>query len=688
MLRARSLSGKSLAFLCTTVLCSAQASAEPNSNAHANEHAHEHTHEKHDDVETIVVTSSPLEHDRDELAVPVVRIDRNELIENLGSTIGETINQVPGITSTEFTAGASRPVIRGQDAYRTEVLEDGLRTQDVSRESPDHGVPVNPLSAERIEIVRGPATLRYGGGASAGVVNVITNRIPDHMPDEAVQGEVFGGIGLVANQRDLSVSLEGAYKDLAWHLDGLLRKSNDYSIPNDNRPHIQTGTSTDAFTGSLGGSYIVDAGRIGFSYTRAENKYGIPTAGESVDVDMQTDRYRVESDFNQPLKGIRQIRLRGVYSNYRHEEVADGVVGQTYKNKEFEGRMEVVHETMLGFNGAFGIHGRSRNFRALGEAAEFLAPTDTYTVAAYLYEEYDFDNGLVMETGARIEHTNVDGEDASSNHKSRDFIPLSGAVSIVATPTDWLTMGLRGAVSQRAPSQVELFARGQHEATRTFELGDSDLDEETSFTGDFRIKIAGDRGHVEWSSFITRYQDFIFASRSGNFVNSSGMPVPESDPTALTAVMYRARDAVFYGAEVSGELNLLDLEWGTIGADARFDFVRARFTQGSNRNLPRIVPIRWGGGVFFKNGSLDARLGFLRTEAQNKTGAFERPTANYTFLNATLAYRSEWIDAVPLTWTLTARNLTDVRGRNHIAFNKDFVLRPGRNIRFGVRAEF
>jgi iron complex outermembrane receptor protein len=309
-------------------------------------------------------------------------------------------------------------------------------------------------------------------------------------------------------------------------------------------------------------------------------------------------------------------------------------------------------------------------------------------VAAYLYEEFDFENGLVLEMGTRVEHTRVDGRDASSNHRSRDFIPLSGALSIVAAPSDWLTIGLRGAVSQRAPSQVELFARGTHEATRTFELGDPDLDGETSFSGDFRIEISGARGRLEWSSFVTRYEDFIFAERTGNHVNEGGAPVPESDPAALDEIFYRARDAVFYGTEVSGELNILDLEWGSIGMDARFDFVRARFTEGSNRNLPRIVPIRWGGGVFFASESLDARLGFVRTEAQEKTGAFERSTASFTMLNASLAFRTELIDGLPLTWTLTGHNLTDVRGRNHIAFNKDDVLRPGRSIRFGLRAEF
>jgi len=673
-----------LPILCLTLIFSKDAFAGPDDNSHA----HEHTHDEHDEVETIVVTASPLEHDRDELAIPVDRIDRDELIANLGSTIGESLSQIPGISSTGFTAGASRPVIRGQDAYRSEVLEDGLRTQDVSRESPDHGVPINPLSAQRIEIVRGPATLRYGGGASAGVVNVITNRIPDRLPDEPLEGEVFVGIGLLANERDLSASLEGQHGDLAWHFDGLLRRSNDYSIPNDDRPHIQSGTSTEAFTGSLGASYFLEAGRVGFSYTRAESNYGLPTSNENVEIEMQTDRYRVEADLVEPLEGIREIRFRGVYSEYEHDEVADGVVGQTYRNEEFEGRVEFVHETMLGFNGALGIHGRTRDFRADGEAAEFLGPTETSTAAAYLYEEYDFNNAFVLEMGVRVEYTNVKGQDAASERRSRDFVPLSGALSIIAGPLDWLTIGLRGAVSQRAPSQVELFARGTHEATGTFEIGDPKLDEETSVTGDFRIELEGVRGRLEWSGFVTRYEDFIFADRTGNHVDENGLPVAASDPGALDEIFYLGRDALFYGTELSGEFDLFELDYGTVGIDGRFDFVRARFTDGAYRNLPRIVPIRWGGGVFFASESIDARLGFLRTEAQEKIGAFERPTAGFTMLNASLTYRIELLEGLPLSWTLTGHNLTDVRGRNHIAFNKDDVLRPGRSIRFGLRAQF
>jgi iron complex outermembrane receptor protein len=651
-------------------------------------HAHEHDHDEHEVTETIVVTASPLEHDRDELAIPVDRVERSELLENLGSTLGESISHIPGIASSGFAAGASRPIVRGQDAYRSEVLEDGLRTQDVSRESPDHGIPVNPLAARRVEILRGPATLRYGGGASAGVVNVITNRVPDRLPSRGFQGEVFGGIGLAANERDLAATLDGAHGPVAWHVDGLLRRSNDYAIPNNGSPSVQRGSSVESFTGAVGAAYIHDIGRFGFSYTRAENQYDLPNPDESVEIDMNTDRFRFEGDLNPPVEGVREIRVRGVYSDYEHDEIADGVTGQTFRNKEFEGRVEILHEPLLGLTGALGVHARTRNFRGEGEAAEFLAPADTNTAAVYLYEERDLADGLTAEMGVRIEHTNVKGDDADGIRRDRNFVPISGALSLASVPTDWLTIGIRGAISQRAPSQVELLARGAHEATQTFEIGDPRLDEETSYTGDFRVELRGLRGRLEWSGFVTQYEDYIFASLTGNVVDESGNPIAPTDPDALDELFYDGRDAFFYGTELSGDLDVLELDLGTIGLDGRFDFVRARFTNGRDRNLPRIVPIRWGGNVFFETESFDARIGFARTEAQERTGQFERPTSSYTYLNAALVYRMELGGRIRLEWIATARNLTDVRGHNHLAFNKEDVVLPGRSFRFGLRARF
>lgn len=656
-------------------------------------HAHEHDHEEHGVTETIVVTASPLVHDRDEVSVPVARIDRDELLENLGSTLGETIKSVPGITSTGFSAGASRPVVRGQDAFRTEVLEDGLRTHDVSQESPDHAVPVNPLVAERVEVVRGPATLRYGGGASAGVVNVITNRVPDQRTEEGISGDVFGGIGLVANQRDLAASLDGRRGDLAFHADGVFRQANDYAIQaNDNGSDNQAGTNVDAWMGSAGAAYIGDAGRLGVSYTRIENEYGLPEDAESVEIDMHADRFRFEGDLFDPMPGIREVRVRGVYTDYEHDEIADGTIGQTYRNEEFDGRLELLHAPIGGLvSGAIGIQGQQRDFRGEGEAAEFLSPTERTSVALYLFEELPIGDVLSIEAGARVEQTRIQGVDTNDLNRERHFTAGSGSLGLVVTPLDWLTIGLNQSVSQRAPSQVELLARGAHEATGTFELGDADLDLETAVTFDYRVQAKGDKGRIEFSGFVTHYEDYIFAALDGTQVNEDGNP-PGPGDDLFDRLFYTDRDALFYGFELAGDVDLWTFEdCGSLVLDGRFDYVRARFDgngAGGSNNVPRITPIRWGAGLAFRGESTRARVGFLRTESQNETGDFETRTNDFTYLNASLTHTLDFVDDVPIDLSVIGTNLTNVRGRNHVAFNKEDVVLPGRNIRFTIRAQF
>lgn len=672
--------------LTTAAFAQADAESEPDDDR---AHAHEHEHDEHDATETIVVTGSPLEHDRDELAIPVDRIEKKEMLLNLGSTLGETLSRVPGLTTTGFASGASRPVVRGQDAFRTEVLEDGLRTQDVSQESPDHGVPINPLAARRTEIIRGPATVRYGGGASAGVVNVITNRVPDKLPADALAGDVFAGVGLLANERDFAGTLDGHFGDVAWHTDGAMRRANNYSIPNDGNPHTQPGSQLESYTGSLGAAWIGELGRVGFAYIRAEDQYGIPEEDEPVEIDMNIDRFRFEGDFAPELPGIRELRVRGVYSDYEHDEIADGDVGQTYRNEELDARLELVHEPLAGFAGALGLHGRKRDFRAEGEAAEFLAPTDTAMVAGYFFEERELSSEIGAEVGFRAEYTRVEGRDANLIERDLDFVPLSGSVALLYDPLDWLGIGLNASISQRAPTQVELFARGAHEATSTFEIGDEDLDEETSYTGELRATAKTGRGRLEGALFATQYEGFIYGSLTGIAVDEDGVPgIDPDDPEALQQLRYTDRDALFYGGELSANVDVFTLPFGEIGIDGRFDVVRARFTDASEGNLPRIVPIRWGGGVYLAMDAFDARVGFLRNEAQDRTSAFDSSTASFTHLDASLAYRFEPVDGLSLEANVVGRNLNDVRGRNHVAFNKDDILLPGRSIRFGLRARF
>ena len=243
------------------------------------EHAHEHAHDEHPDTETIIVTATPLEHTRDELAMPVTRLQRGEILRRLGSSLGETLSGVPGVATSGFAPGASRPVIRGQDAFRSEVLEDGLTTQDVSRLSPDHAVPVNPLAADSIEVVRGPATLRYGGGATAGVVNTITGRIPHTNPDVPIDADLYSSYGTNDDEAVVALRARGSVGELAWHADGVYQRADDYET---GAGDIQSGTAYHGGAAALGVSWIGDRARIGAGYSPYRNDYGFPSDGEAL----------------------------------------------------------------------------------------------------------------------------------------------------------------------------------------------------------------------------------------------------------------------------------------------------------------------------------------------------------------------------------------------------------------------
>lgn len=636
---------------------------------------HPHGHDEHD-VERVVVTGIPLVHDRDELAIPVDRLNREEVLDGLGATLGETLSTKPGIATTGFTAGASRPVIRGQDAFRTEVTEDGLPTQDVSRESPDHAVPVNPLAAQRIEVVRGPATLRYGGGATAGVVNAITHRIPDELPGMAIAGAVFGALDSVSDRRDLSVVLDGGVGPVAWHVDGLVRRADDYEIPTGG---YQNGTFVDAFSVAAGASWFIgESGRIGASYSRFQSDYGIPEEDEDAEIDMYANRVQFEGDWFTPVSGVREVRLRGAYTDYSHDEVVAGLTGQTYENNQFDGRLELLHHELSGFHGAIGFTGRVRDFEARGEAEEFLAPSHTTQVAGYLFEERELLHGLVVEFGARVEGNRVRGTPfLATSEQTRNFLPVSGSVGFVLEPRTELTLGIVGAVSQRAPAETELFARGPHEATGTFEIGDPNLDEETAYTGEIRIGFENDRVRIAAAGFLTYYDDYIFGDLTGVTIGG------------FEERLFVTRNALFAGTEVEFDFDLFEALGGVFGLDAQMDYVRARFTSGMDRNVSRIPPIRWGVNLFYRGDWVRARFGFLRTQAQDSVSEDETPTAGFTFLNATFTLDlSPLFARVPVEFVLQGTNLLDQNARNVVSFKADEVLLPGRNIRGAVRMRF
>jgi iron complex outermembrane receptor protein len=650
--------------------------------------AAEPPHEDREVREEILVTARPIPKSTDELAVPVNLVDRDHLIAHLGSTLGETLRREPGITTTGFAPGASRPVVRGQDAFRVRILDNGLGTAGVSAISADHGVPINPLSARQVEVLRGPATLRYGGGAIAGAVNVLTDRVPRAPVEAPVTGEAFAGYGSVAEQGDFAGLLEGGAGPVSWHLDGLSRQSKDYGLPGTSA--VQDNTDARTWSAAAGGAWIGSRGRLGFGAHHFANDYGISEPENPADapsIELESQSYDLEGDLSLDRGALSELRLRGRFTDYAHDEVVRGQPVSKFRAETWEARAELLHGAFFGPDGAVGVHGLARDLEARGEGAELLAPTETRMFAGYLFEDVSLGAGVTLELGARAEGTTVEGRQSDGRSRRRTFRPLSGSLGVLADLGGGLAAGLTLSGSQRAPDALELFAMGPHEADETFQIGDPGADEETSWTAELLLRGELPFASFEASGFATWYEGFLFGRLTGNTRDEDGTFYPFPDDSGeLRELVYTQEDALFLGFELAGRVPLTELALGELGLDAQVDYVRARLDRGGN--VPRIPPLRWGGGLYLAGERLRARVGFLRNEAQHRTGDFETSTSGYTMLDASASVALLERAGRGVSLEIALDNLTDARARNHVSFKKDDQRLPGRSVRVGLRGSF
>jgi iron complex outermembrane receptor protein len=592
-------------------------------------------------VEEIVVTTSPLKETSDQLAIPIQVLGRDDVVDQGGATLGEALQAQPGITTNSFAAGASRPVIRGQDADRVKILESGGETGDVSTLSADHAVPINPLAVQRLEVVRGPATLRYGGGAIGGVVNAITSRIPGKRFGTAFGGELYSGCGIGAAERNLAGVLEGDVGAFSWHLDGLGVRSRDYEIPG--TPDRQRNTDTHNVSLAGGGAWISDLFRLGASISRFRDSYGIPAGDPLVptSISLKQDRYEVEFDATPGGQWIDQIHVRAGLTDYRHNELDHDLlagvtdIGATFKNQEREVRTELIHQPIAGFTGALGVQYRDRDFFSLNGAEGLLPPEDGKTYAAYLFESRDLSDQLKLDLTGRVERVTLNGSQCPFNPPGtpadgsitcnpaggtsredtvrRTFYPLSASGSLLYSIADGWSAGLTLTAAPRASEPFELFSQGSHDASGTFEIGNPQGKLETSYTIDAPLRGQWGPVAAQLTPFYTYYQNFVFGRLTGLLVDAgTGLVSATGDNRQLVYSQDRAR---FVGGEFLVRWDVFAFGSGRVGLELQSDYVRARL---SSTNVPRIPPFRWGAGLVFDDGRISGRLGFLHNDSQNE----------------------------------------------------------------------
>ncbi len=655
--------------------------------------------------EAIVVTAGAEPRSQLEIAQPTSVLAGDALERRLEASLGETLRNEPGVSSTYFGPGASRPVIRGLGGDRVRVLQGGLGAGDASSTSPDHAVSVDPLAAERIEVLRGPATLLYGSSAVGGVVNVIDRRIPERVPSSPVTGMVELRGGTVADERSGGARLDGGAGRLAWHLDVLKRETDDYEIPGfaesaalrraeeeeggEEEEHeeafgVLANSAIESEGANAGLSWIGDRGFLGVAVGGLDSLYGIPGGHEEgeggeegedeeeagVRVDLEQRRFDLRGAVTTPFGPFRGASLRAGATEYEHRELEGEEIGTVFTNESREARLELVQRAFGALSGSVGLQVLSRDFAAIGEEA-FVPPTETDSWALFAFEELgrgDFS----WQLGARYESQDVSAETAGVS--SRSFGGFSGSLGLVWHPETAFAVGLSLARSTKLPNAEELFSNGPHLATGAFEVGDPDLDEETSNGLDLSLRRTEGRVRGEVNLFLNRFDDYIFEQATGE--EEDGLPV----------FRYVQADAEFRGAELSGLVELYHGEPAHLDLELGADLVRAEL-RDSGDPLPRIPPRRYRLGLHYYGERWTATAEAQRVEEQDRVAPEELPTGGYTLANASVSYRFFFGDTL-LDLMLRGTNLTDEEARNHASFLKDRVPLPGRDLTLVARFSF
>ena len=695
------------------------------------------------ETDVIRVTATPLGTPADEVVGSVDVVTRAELVRNLDGNVADTIDRLPGVSSTYFGPASGRPVVRGLGADRVRVLVNGLGALDASASSPDHAVSAGVLGAQRVEVLRGPAAIGYGGGAIGGVVNIVDGRIPEAAPENGFGGEVYLGASDVDDGYQTALRLTGAAGGFVFQGEYQRREADMFEIPGfaetlAEREEHEHGEHKDehhdaghhdhdadhghehgheeepAFgmvpdsdyefeTISGGVSFVGDWGFVGVSVKDEDAEYGLPghahahgeeghdhgadheehdhghEDGHGDEHDHGHDHAHGEEGARLVLEQTRydlrgevrrdgffnRVKFSAAYADYAHAELEGDEIGTRFTKEGLEARVEVRHQHDGPRQGAFGVNLLDQDFAADGAEA-FIEPVTTTDFGLFLVERWDFDSWGV-EAGGRIETRELDGV-----RGSRSFDTVSGSLSGFIRPGGGWFAGATLSYTERAPTDVEVFALGPHLATNTYEIGDLDLGEETAWSLEATARRDVGAAQLEATGFAAAYDGFIGLFPTGE--ERDGLDVFE----------YRQADATLYGLEASASAPLAVVSGISLEGEAALDYVRAELDDGGN--LPRIPPASALLALTAERGIWSARAETRLVAEQDETAAFERPTDGYALLNADLALTP--FEGRDLTLILAVNNITDEEARVHASYLKEQVPLPGRNVRMALSAKF
>jgi iron complex outermembrane receptor protein len=662
----------------------------------------------HGTVSAEIIVTAPYARDRATALSGVTVLQGTDLTRELRGTIGETLSRQAGVSSTSFGPNASRPILRGFQGERIRILNDGIGSFDVSNTSVDHAVVINPQLAERIEVLRGPASLLYGSSAIGGVVNIVDKRIPREVPTEPVHLDVLGSFGSAATERNISGVVEVPVTDrIVLHADGSFAESDDLRIGGFvlSRPVRAAALASGdpavrdlaVLDGRLpnsaartwaagGGAAFIDAdGELGFAYSHYDSLYGVPPRfdlatgdGEAVRLKVKQDRIDLRGQINAGGSFIDTIKFRFGYADYRHSELDDaGAIGTTFLNQGLEGRLEVAQTKRdIGsgtWRGATGVQLFARRFEAIGDEA-FVPRNDTLQAGIFTLQEVDF-GAASVETAGRYERANVKASVSDFRgapvFSDRNFDLFSGSLGASFGFAQGWRLGVNLSHTERAPAAEELLANGPHAGTQAFEIGNPDFVKERANGAELILRGKGEGYSFEASVYYSRFSDYIYEVQTGAVEDN------------LPIFQILQDNARYIGFEVQGSATLARLGDSEIKLDALADYTDAKILGGGGM-VPRIPPLRMLAGIGVSGPVWDARAEIEHATSQTRLAAFETETAAYTLVNASISIRP-FADRPNTAIVVSANNLFDVDARRHASFLKNFAPLAGRDIRVSLR---
>lgn len=653
-------------------------------------------------LETIRIKAHPLEQTSKDFAVADTVVDQKRLAQG-AVTIGEALSGETGIASNQFGAGSSRPVIRGQDGPRVKILQNSSENIDVSTLSPDHAVTVDPALAKQVEVIRGPSTLLFGAGTVGGLVNVNDSKLPTQMPEKGYEGNVGLRYNTGSDEKLATAGVTvGLGDQVALRVEGLKREANDYIAPNyfheGEKERRVDNTFAEGQTVNVGLSWIYDRGFTGISYSNRQDKYGLPghsheyeschlhglslhcgdhDHGDDHDhdheehahdagpwIDLKSERYDFRTELDDPFAGFKKLRAQASYTDYQHDEIEEDTIATRFKNKGYDGRLELVHNPIGPWEGVIGTQYNQQKLELTGEEA-FLAPNTTKKWSVFGLEHAQF-NDVHVELAARADQQKIDIEDSSKKNFDGSAFSVSGAANWEFAPD--YKLSFVASHQERLPLAQELYADGGHFATNTYELGNDQLGKEKSNNVELGFHFDNDKFDYHVHVYHNWFDDYIYAQTLDRYKD-------------FRLVQYTQDKARFYGAEAEANYQVSSIyKLGVFG-----DYVRGKI---DNENAPRVPAGRLGTKVNADFGDgFSGSAEYYHVFQQDKIAAYETDTQSYNMLNLGVAYSGQYSNVGDYRVFLNANNLLDDQVYQHASFLST-IPQVGRNFTVGVNFSF